>query len=35
MPTLLLTKALKTYNGEETASSINAAGKSSYPSAKN
>jgi hypothetical protein len=35
MPTLFLTKALKTYNGEKTASSGNGAGKSGYPSAEN
>jgi hypothetical protein len=35
MPTLFLTKASKTYNGEKTASSTNVAGKSGYSSAKN
>jgi hypothetical protein len=35
MPILFLTKALKTYDGEKTASSTNVAGKSGYPSAKN
>jgi hypothetical protein len=35
MPTIFLTKASKTYNGEKTASSTNVAGKSGYPSAKN
>jgi hypothetical protein len=35
MPTLFLTKALKIYNGEKTASSTNVSGKSGYPSAKN
>jgi hypothetical protein len=35
MLTLFLTKALKTYDGEKTASSTNVAGKSVYPSAKN
>jgi hypothetical protein len=30
MPTLFLTKALKTYNGEKTTSSTNVAGKSGY-----
>jgi hypothetical protein len=35
MPTLFLTRAPKTYNGEKTASSTNVAGKSGYPSAKN
>jgi hypothetical protein len=35
MLTLFLTKALKTYDGEKTASSTNVAGKSGYPSAKN
>jgi hypothetical protein len=34
MPTLFLSKALKKYDGEKTASSTNVAGKS-YPSAKN
>jgi hypothetical protein len=34
MPTLFLTKAPKTYDGEKTASSANVAGKSGYPSAK-
>jgi hypothetical protein len=33
MPTLFLTKALKIYDREKTASSANA-GKSGYPSAK-
>jgi hypothetical protein len=31
MPTLFLTKAPKTYDGEKTASSTNVAGKSGYP----
>jgi hypothetical protein len=31
---LFLTKALKIYNGEKTASSKNVVGKSAYPSAK-
>jgi hypothetical protein len=35
MPTLFLAKVPKIYNGEKIASSINIAGKSSYPSAKN
>jgi hypothetical protein len=35
MPTLFLTKAPKTYNGEKTASSTNGAGKSGYLPAKN
>jgi hypothetical protein len=35
MPTLVLTKAPKIYNGEKTASSTNVAGKSGYPSARN
>jgi hypothetical protein len=30
MPTLFLTKAQKTYDGEKTASSTHAAGKSGY-----
>jgi hypothetical protein len=34
MPTLFLTKAPKTYNGEQAASSTNDAGKSGYLSAK-
>jgi hypothetical protein len=34
MPTLFLTKALKIYDGEKTASSTNVVGKSGYPSAK-
>jgi hypothetical protein len=34
MPTLFLTKAPKTYNGEKTTSSTNVAGKSGYLSAK-
>jgi hypothetical protein len=34
-PTLFLTKAPKTYNGEMTASSINVAGKSGYLPAEN
>jgi hypothetical protein len=33
--TLFLTKALKIYNGEKTASSTNVAWKSDYLSAKN
>jgi hypothetical protein len=35
MPNLFLTKALKIYNGEKTASLKNVAGKSDYLSAKN
>jgi hypothetical protein len=35
MPTLFLTKALKIYDGEKTASSTNVVGRSGYPSAKN
>jgi hypothetical protein len=35
MPTLFLSKAPKTYNGEKTASSTNVAGKSGYLSARN
>jgi hypothetical protein len=35
MPTLFLTQAIKTYNGEKTASSTNVAGKSGYPYARN
>jgi hypothetical protein len=35
MPNLFLTKALKIYIGEKTASSTNVVGKSSYLSAKN
>jgi hypothetical protein len=35
MPTLFLKKALKTYDGEKTASSKKVDGKSGYPSAKN
>jgi hypothetical protein len=35
MPTLFLTKAPKTCDGEKTASSINVAGKSGYLPAKN
>jgi hypothetical protein len=35
MPTLFLTKTPKTDDGEKTASSINVAGKSGYPPAKN
>jgi hypothetical protein len=34
MPTLFLTKVLKIYNGEKTASSKNVVGKSGYLSAK-
>jgi hypothetical protein len=34
MPTLFLTKAPKTYDGEKTASSTDV-GKSGYPPAKN
>jgi hypothetical protein len=34
-PTLILTKAPKTYKGEKIASSTNAAWKSGYPSARN
>jgi hypothetical protein len=35
MPTLFLTKAPKTYNGEKTISSTKVVGKSGYPSAEN
>jgi hypothetical protein len=35
IPTSFLTKVLKTYDGEKTASSTNVAGKSGYPSARN
>jgi hypothetical protein len=35
MPTLVLTKAPKIYDGEKTPSSTNVAGKSGYPPAKN
>jgi hypothetical protein len=35
MPTLFLSKAPKTYNGEKIASSTNIAGKSSYLLQKN
>jgi hypothetical protein len=35
MPTLFLTKAPKTYNGEKTAFSTNVAGKSGYLPAEN
>jgi hypothetical protein len=35
MPTLFLTKAPKTYEGEKTASKTNVAGKSGYLPAKN
>jgi hypothetical protein len=35
MPTLFLTKALKIYDGEQTASSTNVVGKSGKPSIKN
>jgi hypothetical protein len=35
MPNLFLTKEPKTYDGEQTASSINVAGESGYPSARN
>jgi hypothetical protein len=35
MPTLFLTKAPKTYDGEKTASSTNVAGKSGYLPAEN
>jgi hypothetical protein len=35
MPTLFLTNLQKPYNGEKTASSTNAAGKSGYMSAEN
>jgi hypothetical protein len=35
MPTLFLTKAPKTYDGEKTASSANVAEKSGYLPAKN
>jgi hypothetical protein len=34
MPTLFLTKAPKTYDGEKTASSTNIAGQSGYLSAE-
>jgi hypothetical protein len=35
MPNLLLTKALKIYDGEKTVSSTNVVGKNGYLSAKN
>jgi hypothetical protein len=35
MPILFLTKAPKTYDGEKTVSSTNAAGKSGYLPAEN
>jgi hypothetical protein len=35
MPALFLTKALKIYDGEKTASSTNVAGKNGYPPTKN
>jgi hypothetical protein len=35
MPTLFLTKAPKTYNGEKTATSTNVVGKIGYLLAKN
>jgi hypothetical protein len=35
MPTLFFTKAPKTHNGEQIASSTNVAGKSGYLSAEN
>jgi hypothetical protein len=35
MPTIFLTKSPKTYDGENTASSINVAGKSGYLLAEN
>jgi hypothetical protein len=35
MPTLLLKKVSKTYNGEKTASSTNVAGKSGYLPSEN
>jgi hypothetical protein len=35
MPTLFLTNMSKTYNGEETASSTNIAGRSGYLPAEN
>jgi hypothetical protein len=35
MPTLFLTKAPKTYNGEKIASSTNIAGKNGYLPAEN
>jgi hypothetical protein len=35
MPTLFVTKALKTYDGEKTACSTNVAGKSGYLPAEN
>jgi hypothetical protein len=35
VPSLFLTKAPKTYDGEKTGSSTNVAEKSGYPSAKN
>jgi hypothetical protein len=35
IPNLFLTKLLKIYNGEKTASSTNVVGKSGYLSAKN
>jgi hypothetical protein len=34
-PTLFLTKAPRTYDGEKTASSTSFAGKSDYPPAEN
>jgi hypothetical protein len=34
MPTLFLTRALKIYNGDKTASSTNVVGENGYPSAK-
>jgi hypothetical protein len=35
MPTLFLTNAPKTYDGEKIASSTNVPGKNGYPFAKN
>jgi hypothetical protein len=35
MSTLFLTKALKTYNGEKTVSSMNVSGKGGYLPAEN
>jgi hypothetical protein len=35
MPTVFLTKATKTYDGEKIDSSTNVAGKSGYPATKN
>jgi hypothetical protein len=35
IPNLFLKKGTKIYDGEKTTSSINAAGRSGYPSARN